>query len=124
MNKLGGCKHGGNMQSCPVCNDISCDSTLITKQESAAEKELLKLIDRLDSCSEDAVISDVIRTIKKSLIFVKEERIEFAKAHVKAMENAFLKQSRRIYDKEDTSIYWDVVDIENIKHFYPLENIT
>jgi hypothetical protein len=40
--KYGSCKHGGNMNSCPECNDISCDSK-INKME---ENKILPLVPR------------------------------------------------------------------------------
>ena len=49
--------------------------------------------------------------------------IKFAKMHVKAKEDALEKNSYQIYNVDEENDWFDVVNLEDIKTVYPLENI-
>lgn len=97
--KYGSCKHGGNLKSCPECNDISCDSTIKLMEENkiptAAEFVAKKYEELGQSINHES------------------HMIEFAKMHVKkaleTQENKLNSEcGRKFFDLTST---------------YPLENI-
>ena len=61
--KYGSCKHGGNLKSCPECNDISCDSTIKLMEENK--------VPDIDNVTRIEIIDHSSNSLEKGRVFVK-----------------------------------------------------